>query len=178
MKNKVISGIIFCISFYLLSFNITTEQADESDVKAAFIINFTKYIEWESPNFDNAEKFKIGILADESLYKSMKSLSSKKIKDKTIELKYYSSLSQLEESHLIYVSEDLTLKDVKSCANSDKTKYALIIGDKKNALSNGASINFISVGSNLKFEINQLNLSNNKLKASSALLNLAVNVQK
>lgn len=164
----------------MVSFNFkNVEQAvEEADVKAAFIINFTKYIEWESPGFANSDKFKIGVVGDDAVYKSLKAHAAKKIKDKNIELKFYSSLSQMEECHVFYVSEDMTLKDLKDCSSSDKSKYALVIGDKKNALSNGAGINFVLVGNNLKFEINQNNLSNNKLKASSALLSLAVTVQR
>jgi hypothetical protein len=149
---------------------------NEADVKAAFIINFTKYIEWNNSDLENSSVFKIGVLGDTPIYESLKELSSKKVKNKHIEVVYFQNASALQECHLLYVSSNMTLSDLKSSSNSSKCKNTLVIGDKKDALVNGASINFIAVGDQLKFEINLQNINKNQLKVSSQLLQLATNV--
>lgn len=166
-------------SFYLLlSFKTegTTQISNEADVKAAFIINFTKYIEWNSSSLDKSDVFKIGVLGDTPIYQSLKELSAKKVKNKQIEVLFFQNSSSLQECHLLYVSSNMTLNDLKSSSNSVKCKNALVIGDKKDALVNGASINFVAVGDQLKFEINLQNINKNQLKVSSQLLQLATNV--
>lgn len=149
---------------------------NEADVKAAFIINFTKYIEWNNGNLDKSSVFKIGVLGDTPIYESLKELSSKKVKNKQIEVTYFQNTGALQECHLLYVSSNMTLSDLRTSSNSSKCKNALVIGDKKDALVNGASINFIAVGDQLKFEINLQNINKNQLKVSSQLLQLATNV--
>jgi len=156
--------------------SFTVRQNVESDAKAAFIVNFTKYIEWQNSSLDNSESFKIGVLGDTKVYNSLKALSSKKIKNKKIEVLLFQKTDNIQECHLLYVSSSMSLSQLKTSANSSKCKNALIIGDKKDALTNGAAINFIAVGNQLKFEINIQNFNKNKLKVSSQLLQLATNV--
>lgn len=177
---KYIQHIIFILSslYLLLSFRTdSTQITNEADVKAAFIINFTKYIEWNNGILDKSDVFKIGVLGNSQVYQSLKQLSSKKVKDKQIEVLYFQNSSSLQECHLLYVSSSITLSDLKASSNSVKCKNALIIGDKKDALVNGASINFVAVGDQLKFEINLQNINKNQLKVSSQLLQLATTVQ-
>lgn len=161
--------------FALVSMELK-QASIETDAKAAFIINFTKYIEWQSSSLDNMDVFKIGVVGDHSVYQSLKSLSSKKVKNKKIEIYYFNKPDDIQECHLIYVSSSMTLNQLKSCSTSAKSKNTLIIGDKKGALNNGAAINFVAVGNKLKFEMNIQNFNKNKLKVSSQLLQLATNV--
>lgn len=167
----------FVILILLVSYSFSFNQTDkEADIKAAFIVNFTKYVEWQNNSLENSNSFKIAVLADKQIYHSLQSLSSKKIKDMKIEVKLYASESEIEECHLLYVSPNLSLSQLRASTKSSFVRNALIVGDHKDALTNGAAINFVIVGDQLKFEINIQNFNKHKLKVSSQLLQLATNV--
>lgn len=177
---KIIQYITLYISGILLLMVLTsygTDQTnDEAAIKAAFIINFTKYVEWQNNSLNNSDSFKIGVLGDQQIFQSLKSLSSKKIKNKKMEIVAFNSIEDIQECHLLYVSHSMSLSQLKTSATSTKCRNALVIGDKKDALSNGAAINFVEVNNQLKFEMNIQNFNKNKLKVSSQLLQLATTV--
>lgn len=160
----------------LLTSFVSNQTNEEANIKAAFIINFTKYVEWQNNSLNNSEPFKIGVLGDTQIYNSLKTLSSKKVKNKKMEILLFNSKEDIEECHLLYVSPTMSLSQLKESATSTKCKNALIIGDKKDALSYGAAINFVKDNNQLKFEMNLQNFNKNKLKVSSQLLQIAINV--
>ncbi|MES2589754.1 MAG: YfiR family protein [Bacteroidota bacterium] len=174
------SYIFIACSLFLLSFSkidfIGIQENDEYEVKAAFIYNFTKFIEWEDESLSNSSTFKIVIYKDSPIEEHLnKLLSSKKVKNKKIEVIQISNLSDIPKAHIVFLPDKTVSKDFKICTQNSNS--SLIISEKQGRLNLGASINFLNVSNHIKFEINMNSLKKNKLKASSQLLKLAENVE-
>ncbi|MEP7236608.1 MAG: YfiR family protein [Ferruginibacter sp.] len=164
------------ISFLLLlscfiKSSVVAQANQESSLKAVFIYNFTKYIEWDNLNSEN--NFIIGIMGSSSVDLPMEAIAKNNlIKNKKIIFKHFSSPEDISYCHILFIPRDFPIS-IKSV--SEKVdKKVLVIAEKPGASRQGASINFIIVNDKLKFEISQDAMSAAGLKASSQLLKLAI----
>lgn len=143
----------------------------EANLKAVFIYNFTRYIEWDNLNAEN--NFIIGIMGSSALDRSIEAIArSNFVKNKRIILRHFSSPEDISYCHILFIPAEYPLP-VKSIA--EKTdKKVLVISEKQGAARQGAAINFILVNDKLKFEISQDAIYAAGLRASSQLLKLAI----
>ena len=142
-------------------------------IKAVFIYNFTKYIEW--PSEDQADEFKIGILGENApLYFELDKMSKlKKVANKSFTINSFESLKDIGQPHILYIPADKT-ELLKEAVLKLKGKSTLIVTEKPGMALQGSAINFVIVGSHQKFELNKANVSKHNLKVASILENLAV----
>jgi len=147
---------------------------NEYEVKAAFIYNFTKYIEWETESLNESSTFRISIYKNSQIESFLRDiLKNKKINSKKVEIKQVSTFDNLETSHIVFIPQSVSLKDFKQCTGHSMAKNTLIISEKPQFLGSGSCINFLLVNNKIKFEISLSNMKKNKIKASSQLLKLA-----
>jgi hypothetical protein len=142
-------------------------------IKAVFIYNFTKYIEW--PAVAQVGEFKIGILGDNpTLFSELDKMSKvKKVNNRSFSISSFGAVSEIESPHILYIPSDKT--DLLSDAVSRfKGKSTLIVTEKPGLAQKGSGINFVILGNRQKFELNKTNVSQQNLKVASALENIAV----
>lgn len=142
-------------------------------IKAVFIYNFTKYIEWPS-NYKSGE-FTIGILGDnEALYEELAKMSKvKKVANQSFSIEKYSKVSDIRSPHILYIPDDSS-SQLNAAVSRLKDKSTLIVTEKPGLAKKGSAINFIIEGNRQKFELNKTIAENHNLKVASTLENLAV----
>jgi|TARA_B110001469_G_C9645459_1_gene326037 hypothetical protein len=170
--------IILFVSLIALTPSFTPDLPEDkvdtkAKIKAVFIYNFTKYIEW--PADYQASDFTIAILGDnQSLYNELTNMSKvKKVDNKPFKIKLISDVSEIGKSHIVYIPNENSSNLAKAVVNT-KGKSALIVTETRGHAGKGASINFIILGGRQKFELNKLTAESNNLKVSSTLANIAV----
>ena len=162
----------------ILLFSVQTKaQLDEIDtgsiIKASYIYNFAKLIEWTETK--STPELKIDILGDVNLYKQLvKRYAGKKIGNQTVEVKLIMEISDAQGIHILFVSRKHAnlLSDISKKLQGKNT---LLITEMDGALTKGSTINFIAVNNNLKFEINETNATAHNLIIGSTLKSLAEN---
>ena len=142
-------------------------------IKAVFIYNFTKYIEW--PSDYQSGVFTIGILGkNEALFKELDNMSKvKKVANRTFSIKQINSLTEMEKPHILYIPKDSEMS-LSTAAEHVKNKSTLLVTEKPGLAKQGSAINFIIVGNRQKFELNKANVESHNLKVAAVLENLAV----
>lgn len=162
-------------AFYAASTPNSLPQATDTNakIKAVFIYNFTKYIEW--PSDHKGEEFTIAILGNnKALFDELNKMSQiKKIANQTFSIVSYSSLSEVKVPHILYIPSDRTEALVRAVERL-RGKSTLIVTEKAGMAKKGAGINFVVVGNRQKFELNKSNVEKHNLKVASTLENLAV----
>lgn len=160
----------------LLLFTVQANaQLDETDtgsiIKASYIYNFAKLVDWTESKSD--PELKVCILGDSNLYKQLvKRYAGKKIGDQTVQVKLILEENDFNDIHILFVprnKEDL----LAAIAGKLEGKNTLLISENDGSLDKGAVINFITVNNNLKFEINEANAAAHKLIIGSTLKSLA-----
>lgn len=169
---------VFLIGVFWLASAFGSEQktAEEYSAKAAFIYNFTKFIEWsESPK---SNEFTICVLKDSPIIEPLKQIaSSKKVSEKKINVVVLKSENDTKDCSILFIPNTIPADKVSQIIKNFEEKNTLIICEKKGSLNRGAAINFILKDDKIKFEINRKSLDKANLKISSQLLKLAVKIQ-
>jgi hypothetical protein len=142
--------------------------------KSMYILNFTKYTEW--PADYKQGDFIIGVVNDEDLAKNLEEIAkTKKVNSQNIVVKRISSVSEVSKCHLIYISGK-SASEVDPYAAKAKQYNCLIVTESTGTLNSLAAINFVVVGTQLKYEMNRALFKSQELIVSNTLENLATRV--
>lgn len=143
----------------------------EASLKAVFIYNFTKYIEWD--NLGGDDDFIIGIMGSSALDATIETIAKKNfVKNKKIILRHFASPEDISYCHILFIPNGypVAVKTVLEKVN----KKVLVVSERPGAARQGTAINFTLVNEKLKFEINTEAIYTAGLRASSQLLKLAI----
>ena len=145
----------------------------EYEVKAAFIHNFTQFIEWPSGAFETEDSpIRIGILGQGPINKPLMNLSGKKTLKRPLEVSIVENLKIPSEHHIIFFNPS-EKEHISSILSSLKNTGVLTIGDMPGFDEQCGVINFYLKGGKVRFEVNVIASRREKLRISSKLLRLA-----
>jgi len=171
MKKKI------CIFLSIVFISLAPGRPEETNakIKAIYIYNFTKYIEW--PESYRQGNFVIGIVGNNStLVNELNKMATvKTVGNQHLEIKNIASNSDVD-CHIIYLLSDSSTQ-LAEVMEKNKNKSTLIITDKAGLASKGAGINFIVQENKQKIELNRSNIERYKLKVASSLVELAIQVK-
>lgn len=146
-------------------------QEQESNLKAVFIYNFTKYIDWESD--PNSSDFVIGILGTSSIDKPINQIARINLaKNKRILIKHFYRAEDITFCHILFIPKNspVTLQGAL-----DKVgRGTLTVSEEPGFARAGTAFNFVVSNDKLKFEANLKAIYAAGLKAGAQLLKLAV----
>jgi hypothetical protein len=181
VKVKAILFVMFFVSLASFVTSGETDDAifDEKDtsamIKASYIYNFAKLIDW--PASEKKGNFIIGIMGEASMYQQLvNKYNGKSIGSQPIEIRKISNTLNFTTCHVLFVDQDFSnhLEDIKSKIQNSST---LLVTHDKGALARGAAINFVVVDSNLKFEMSVSNAEGHNLFVGSTLKSLALHLE-
>jgi len=149
------------------------QGVEEYKVKAAFLYNFTKFVEWPDSAFrDPSAPFVVAVLGDDPFGDALDVLKGKTAQGRPIVVRRAASLDALGRFHLLFVatSEKSRLESVLPAAEA---MHALTVGDAPGFRSQGGVIQLVRDGDRIGFEVNPDASRRAGLKISSKLLGLA-----
>jgi hypothetical protein len=146
----------------------------EYKVKAAFLYNFAKFVEWPAAKFPQpTSPFIIGVVGEDPFGNTLdETVKGKTINGRTIQIRRFASGEDLRQCHLLFVSR--SLKDpLDTTLAGLKSESVLTVGETGQFVHQGGMINFIIVDDCVKFEINLDTTEQAGLKVSSKLSSVA-----
>jgi hypothetical protein len=147
--------------------------AEEYKIKAAFLFNFTKFVEWPDHALrDASAPFVLAVLGDDPFGDALDSLKGKTVQGRPLVIRRATSLEDLGRFHMLFVAsaERSRLASVLPAAEA---MHALTVGDSPGFRSQGGMIQLVRDGDRVAFEINLDASRRAGLKISSKLLALA-----
>jgi hypothetical protein len=158
-----------------LSLFAQSGKFSEYEVKAAFLEKFTRFIEWprEEHIEDVSKPFIVGIIG-EIPFKSIleKMYSKQKIKNKKVELRYISTVDEINGCNLLFISKSENNR-INQILSYTKNKPILTICDEKEFSKKGVLIALFVESGHVLFEIDKNAVQKAGLYVSSLLLNLS-----
>lgn len=147
---------------------------DEYKVKAAFLLNFARLVEWpEDSGPAPGEPLVVGVHGHDSATENVtRALDGASVDDHPVAVRQLHAPSQMSDCHIVFVAE----QDPEGAAEwlaSPGSHGVLTVGEATGFAGRGGVINFFVDGSKLRFEINKKAAERNGLKVSSRLLRLA-----
>lgn len=145
----------------------------EYKIKAAFLLNFVKFIEWPPGAFTSSEvPVVLGILGNDPFGEAIEALGQKRVKGRAIKIKRLKDLGSATGCHILFVSN--SEKDaLNGIFQSLEDRAILTVGETELFAQKGGIINFITDKNKIRFEINITAADRVNLKISSKLLKLA-----
>lgn len=157
--------------------NNDRKEFSEYDVKAAFLVNFAKFVEWPEEAFPEPDSpFKIGILGENPFGDTLAKLArDQELHGRAVEVEQSDQAGDLAGCHIVFTGAAGDAGEPPDLAPLQAAPV-LIVGDRKGFAEQGGVVNFVVVKTKVKFEVNLDQANRHNLKMSSRLLNLAVKV--
>ena len=146
----------------------------DNEVKAAFIIRFTEFIDWPDQDDPERQPLIICVLGDHPVEPILARLTADyTVRGRTIEIRHVESVESAVTCHVVFVP-DTQSAQLPALSRAVHALPVLVITNCPGLATAGAAINLFREGSRLRFEINPGALEAAGLTASSRLLKLAV----
>jgi hypothetical protein len=166
-----------------------SEASREYQVKAAFLYNFIKFVDWPGEETaDSNEPIIIGIIGKDPFGNAFEPVKDKPVRDRKVVINYFKELDELKKSdkadaqieairkcYLLFVcpSEKEKLGEI---INLVKDRNILTVADMQGFLEAGGIVNFVIDENKVGFEINNVAAKHANLQIRSQLLRLAKRV--
>lgn len=149
-------------------------NAQEENVIAIAIYNFTRYVDW--PASDAASDFYIDIIGHKSVYDKLKEMSSgRKVGNRNIVVRYLDTSDKITKSEILFVGYWQS-KDMPKILDKVKSVNTLLISEKDGLIDSGSAINFVIRNNTIKFEIKKGNIVKYGLILSETLEQMAYKI--
>ena len=149
------------------------DQRPVQEVKAAFLYNFARFIEWPETAFDAPEDpFVLGVLGDDPFGGVLgKIIGHEMLGKRRIEIRHWDRAHEVEGCHLLFVNP--ALPDRLTSLAGLPPEGLLTVGDGEGFVESGGVIGLVVEQNRVRFKVNLASAERAGLQMSSKLLNLA-----
>jgi len=154
------------------------EQTLEHQVKAAFLLNFTKFVEWPEAAFsDEHGPIAICVLGEDPFGAALDQIvEGEEVGGRKVVVRRMKEAPAAKQCQVLFLSAGI--KDVPQIL-SGLSLGVLTVGEERDGfLREGGVISFVIENRHVRFDINQSAAENAGLKLSSRLLRVARSVEK
>jgi len=146
----------------------------EYKVKAAYLFNFTKYVDWPEQAFSSPEApIVIGVLGVDPFGEFLEStIAEKRVGIRSVTVKRSRRVEDLRQAHILFVSAS-EKEQWSSSREALKGTNALTVSEFQQFCANGGMIAFIIENDVVRFDVNLDNAGQAGLKISARMLSTA-----
>lgn len=174
----IFASVFLCAILNSVIATAQTKLAGEYQVKAAFLYNFAKFIDWPPNAFsDPKQPLSVCVYGHDPFDKVLEdSLLSKSIGERRISVGHASRLQDLEGCQLVFVAgaDGVRIPDLVKHLHG---RPVLLVGESEGFATSGGAIQFTIEDGRVRFVINPDAAERAGLKVSSKLLALATIVR-
>jgi hypothetical protein len=171
------AALVLLLLVLLVSSSGVGAQANspsEYQVKAAFLFNFAKFIDWPSNSFDDANSpFTVCVLGHDPFGHALDDeLHGKIIGDRPLAVQRLKDKAQARRCQVVFVSSSESTHQ-SEILESLRGASMLLVGEANNFATSGGTIQFTTEDNHVRFTINIDAANRSGLNFSSKLLGLA-----
>jgi hypothetical protein len=177
MIRKIIrvASVLCVLSTAMLSYPVTAAEPLSSEylLKAAFIYNITKFVEWPPGSFESEKApLVLVVLGKDPFGYSLNTIDGKIVQGRSLTVKHVDRIEELRTCHILFISSS-EMNRLPQVLQSLKDSKILTIGDMPHFAQNGGIINLITLDNKINMEINVTAAEKASMQISSKLLKLA-----
>lgn len=171
---RVAALIVLFIAMTGLKPALADSNTAEYRVKAAFLYNFSKFVEWPAIALGDKDKpFVIGVCGEDPFGSDLnKTVEGKTVEGRPYSIRRFRRAADVGPCHILFISESERSRAAK-IIDGLQNAHTLVVGDTDGFIQRGGAVNFIIEDRKVRFEINPEAISRAGLKVSSKLLALA-----
>lgn len=152
------------------------EGPTEYQVRAAYLFNFFKFVEWPDDGSDPHGPWIVGVVGDNLLGDELKQIvSGKTVQGHELQMKRFQPEEDFRSCHVLFISSS-ERKRLPSMLAGLRGSSVLTVADMDHFIESGGMIQFLTEDNRVRFSIDVGATTRARLKVSSKLLSLARSV--
>jgi hypothetical protein len=168
----IISLLLLASLSSVATLKVAAQAPNEYRVKAAFILNFARFIEWPADGYGDGGSLVVGIIGDDPFGGSLDQLNGNTVNGHRIVIKRLKPGDYLRSCQVLFVSSS-ERNQLGKILESVRGSSVLTIGELPHFNQAGGIIKFVIQDNKVRFEINDGAASQARLRISSKLLALS-----
>jgi hypothetical protein len=157
-------------------------QADDNEdinreyaIKAAYLYQFGRYVQWPADSFANAQApLVIGVLGTDPFGNILEEIArTKRIEGRPIVIRRFATVAEYTACHILFVTASVSPEQKAAAIQKVQGTPTLVVGEEPGFAEHGGTVNFFLEENKIRFEINTEVAKQDQLKISSKLLSLA-----
>lgn len=168
--------LVLCATVAAPLEKMPAQEADEYHLKAAFIFNFARFINWPPRRENTAtDTLEICVAGADAIADALRTATSgKSIDSRRVTVRQLNSPGVVQGCQMLFVGSQAK-KTAEILAEAARLPIATV-GEDDNFIQRGGMINFVPANGKLRFEISIAASSRSGISISSKLLQLAIKV--
>ena len=155
----------------------TIQEDLEYKVKAAYLYNFIKFVDWPSESMENTDlPIRICVLGKNPFGDLLSPLEEKRAKDRPLVLESRDGVEEAGDCHVLFISSSESRYLPRLIKRIGK-KSILTVGEMKGFAEQGGIIGFVIRDGKVRLEINHKSAKQAGLEVSAKLLEIATIVE-
>ena len=152
-----------------------TVESREYRIKAAYLYQFGRYIEWPAKAFADAQSpFVIGVMEGDPIIADLEQIAEvKKIQDRPIRIQRFASPDNVRACHILFLSASLAAETQEALVHRIAGPGVLLVGDADRLLDWGGAIRFVVEENKIRIHIARKAARRQGLTISAKLLQVA-----
>ncbi|HZZ58845.1 MAG TPA: YfiR family protein [Opitutaceae bacterium] len=152
---------------------ISASQQLDYQIKAAYLYNFAKFVEWPPPPLEPGKPFRVGVLGDPDAFAIIAdTLRGKKVAGHPLEVALLGSDADAADCRVVFILRTSPLTPAQFHSQV-RSAPVLLVGEKEGFAAAGGDIGFVPRGDNLRYQVNLPAAQRAGLRLSGQLANLA-----
>ena len=155
----------------------SADRLSEYELKAAYLLNFTRFIEWPDAAFeDSGSPFAICTLGEDPFQSTLdQAMNGESVNGRKVVLRRFKRAPERKSCQLLFIAK--SERNVPQILG-ELGRGVLTVGEQPGFLAAGGIINLAFDGRHVTFDISQHAAANASLSVSARLLNVARSVQR
>lgn len=149
--------------------------AAEYQIKAAYLLNFARYVEWPAQRLAAVKPLRVCVLGRDPFGGALTGLEGRQVNGREVRARQLDGPDQAGDCHVVFIS-DSEERRVTGLLRLLSNRGLLLVSDIDGFAEAGGSIGLVTEEGRVRFEINQASLFRDGLRASAQLLRLARSV--
>ena len=153
----------------------TLADSREYRIKAAYLYQFGRYIEWPARAFSSPESpFIIGVMDDDPIAVNLDRIAQiKKVQNRPLEVRRFASLEDIGPCHILFISSALPVEAQTEILRHTERQGVLPVGEDNGFLEWGGAIRFVVEENKVRLYIARKAVKREGLSVSAKLLQIA-----
>ncbi len=149
-----------------------TSTTYEYDLKAVFLYQFTRYLEW--PPGEETDVFSIVVLGESEIIAPLQEIAKKKtVGTKPIVVRQCSEIGQIGHPRILFIAKS-AVPEIARVLEGIQGTDILTVSEAEGLGAKGVAINFVLREGSIKFEMNEKSLKDSHIRIGAQLLKLAI----
>lgn len=161
----------------LLPVGLSGQEAPslEYQIKATFLYNFAKFVEWPEESLARKQTFSICVLGEDPFGEFLnKTVKGETLDQRQLVVHRLTRGANLKDCQILFIARSEREHFREILAALEASSNVLTVGDTERFLEAGGIINFKLVEGKVRFEVNLKAAERTQIKMSSKILRLAI----